>query len=37
MDQKIKTVGDLEKFLEASQDLDFKQTDRKTTCAWVSA
>ena len=35
MDQKIKTVGDLEKFLEASQDLDFRQTDRKTTYAWV--
>ena len=35
MDQKIKTVGDLKKFLEASQNLDFRQTDRKTTYAWV--
>jgi len=35
MDHKIKTVADLEGFLGASKDLDFRQTDRKTTYAWI--
>ena len=36
MDNKIKTVSDLEKFLGASQDLDFRQTNRKTTYQWIN-
>ena len=36
MDHKIKTVADLEKFLGASGDFDFKQMDRETTYAWIN-
>jgi len=36
MDNKIKTVADLEKFLGASHDLDFRQTDRETTYQWLN-
>lgn len=36
MDNKIKTVSDLQKFLGASSDLDFKQTDIKTTYEWIN-
>lgn len=36
MDNKIKTVLDLEKFLGASCNLDFKQTDIKTTYDWIN-
>lgn len=35
MDHKIKTVADLEKFLGASEDLDFKQMDKEATYTWV--
>jgi len=36
IDNKIKTVSDLEKFLGASNDLDFRQTERETTYQWIN-
>ena len=36
MDHKIKTVSGLEKFLGASQDLDFQQMDKESTYVWIN-
>lgn len=36
MDHKIKTVSELGKILEANEELEFKQTDRKNGYAWIN-